>query len=68
MLGVAGQMGALGCHKLRTLALRRNALLRRDRRPTVAGKVVGQGFGKQYPIDIDFKEDGAGGAYWTIKK
>jgi hypothetical protein len=27
-----------------------------------------KGCGKQYPIDIDFKEDGAGGADWTIKK
>jgi hypothetical protein len=27
-----------------------------------------KGCGKQTPVDIDFKEDGHGGAYWTIKK
>jgi hypothetical protein len=31
-------------------------------------KWVVKGCGKQYPVDIDFKEDSAGGAYWTIKK
>ncbi len=69
MLGVAGQMGALGCHKVEDVA------------PYVVTPFSGatgarqwqekwlvKGCGKQYPIDIDFKEDGAGGAYWTIKK
>jgi hypothetical protein len=27
-----------------------------------------KGYGKQYPVGIDFKEDCAGGADWTIKK
>jgi hypothetical protein len=69
MLGVAGQMGTLGCHKVEDVA------------PYVVTPFSGatgarqwqekwlvKGCGKQYPIDIDFKEDGAGGAYWTIKK
>jgi hypothetical protein len=69
MLGVAGKMGALGCHKTDDVA------------PYVVTPFSGApgarqwqerwlvtGCGKQFPIDIDFKEDGAGGAYWTIKK
>ena len=69
MLGVAGKMGTLGCHKVEDVA------------PYVVTPFSGatgarqwqekwlvKGCGKKYPIDIDFKEDGAGGAYWTIKK
>jgi hypothetical protein len=69
MLGVAGKMGSLGCHKVE------------DVTPYVVTPFSGAtgarqwqekwlvtGCGKQYPIDIDFKEDGAGGADWTIKK
>jgi hypothetical protein len=69
MLGVAGEVGSLGCHKVEDVA------------PYVVTPFSGatgarqwqekwmvKGCGKQYPIDIDFKEDGAGGAYWTIKK
>ena len=69
MLGVAGKMGLLGCHKVE------------DVTPYVVTPFSGAtgtrqwqekwlvtGCGKQYPIDIDFKEDGAGGADWTIKK
>jgi hypothetical protein len=69
MLGVAGKMGSLGCHKVEDVA------------PYVVTPFSGatgarqwqekwlvKGCGKQYPVDIDFKEDGAGGAYWTIKK
>jgi hypothetical protein len=69
MLGVAGKMGSLGCHKVEDVA------------PYVVTPFSGAtgarqwqekwlvtGCGKQYPIDIDFKEDGAGGADWTIKK
>jgi hypothetical protein len=68
MLGVAGKMGTLGCHKVEDVA------------PYVVTPFSGatgarqwqekwlvKGCGKQYPVDIDFKEDGAGGAYWTIK-
>jgi hypothetical protein len=69
MLGVAGQVGALGCHKVE------------DFEPYVVTPFSGptgtrqwqekwlvKGCGKHYPVDIDFKEDGAGGAYWTIRK
>jgi hypothetical protein len=69
MLGVAGRMGSLGCDKVEDVA------------PYVVTPFSGttgarqwqekwlvKGCGKQYPVDIDFKEDGAGGAYWTIKK
>ena len=69
MLGVAGKVGQLGCGKVEDVA------------PYVVTPFSGatgarqwqekwlvKGCGKQYPVDIDFKEDGAGGAYWTIKK
>jgi hypothetical protein len=69
MLGVAGEVGSLGCHKVEDVA------------PYVVSPFSGatgarhwqekwlvKGCGKQYPVDIDFKEDGGGGAYWTIKK
>ena len=68
MLGIAGKMGTLGCHKVE------------DVTPYVVTPFSGAtgtrqwrekwlvtGCGKQYPIDIDFKEDGSGGADWTIK-
>jgi hypothetical protein len=68
MLGVAGKMGTLGCHKVEDVA------------PYIVTPFSGatgarqwqekwlvKGCGKQYPIDIGFKEDGAGGADWTIK-
>jgi hypothetical protein len=68
MVGVAGKMGTLGCHKVEDVA------------PYVVTPFSGatgarqwqekwlvKGCGKQYPVDIDFKEDGAGGADWTIK-
>jgi len=69
MQGVAGKVGSLGCQKVEDVA------------PYVVTPFSGatgarqwqekwlvRGCGKQYPVDIDFKEDGAGGAYWTIKK
>jgi hypothetical protein len=68
MLGVAGKMGTMGCHKVE------------DVTPYVVTPFSGaagarrwqekwlvKGCGKQYPIDIDFKEDPAGGADWMIK-
>jgi hypothetical protein len=68
MLGVAGKMGSLGCQKVDDVA---------EYVVTPFSGATGtrqwqerwlvKGCGKQYPIDIDFKEDGAGGAYWTIK-
>jgi hypothetical protein len=69
MTGVAGWMGGMGCNKVEDVA------------PYVVTPFSGatgarqwqekwlvKGCGKQYPVDIDFKEDGTGGAYWTIKK
>jgi hypothetical protein len=69
MLGVAGKMGTLGCHNVE------------DVTPYIVTPFSGatgvrqwqekwlvKGCGKQYSIDIDFKEDGAGGADWTIRK
>jgi hypothetical protein len=68
MLGIAGKMGTLGCHKVEEVT------------PYVVTPFSGatgarhwqekwlvKGCGKQYPIDIDFKEDPTGGADWTIK-
>jgi hypothetical protein len=68
MQGVAGKVATLGCNKVEDVA------------PYVVTPYSGtpgarqwqekwlvKGCGKQYPVDIDFKEDGAGGAYWTIK-
>ena len=31
-------------------------------------KWLAKGCGKEYPINLDFKEDGVGGAYWTIRE
>ncbi len=68
MLGVAGKMGTLGCHKVEDVA---EYVVTPFSGATGARqwqeKWLVKGCGKQYPIDIDFKEDGAGGAYWTIK-
>jgi hypothetical protein len=69
MLGVAGQVGALGCHKVEDVA---EYVVTPFSGATGSRqwqeKWLVRGCGKQYPVDIDFKEDGAGGAYWTIKK
>lgn len=69
MLGVSGRIGSLGCGKVEEVT------------PYIVTPFSGatgarqwqekwlvKGCGKQYPVDIDFREDGAGGAYWTIKK
>jgi hypothetical protein len=69
MLGVGGKVAGLGCNKIENVT------------PYVVTPFSGatgarqwqekwmvKGCGKQYPVDIDFKEDGAGGAYWTMKK
>ena len=68
MQGVTGKVAMLGCDKIG------------DVEPYVVTPFSGaprarqwqekwlvKGCGKQYAIDIEFKEDGAGGAYWTIK-
>jgi hypothetical protein len=62
-------MGALGCHKAEDVT---QYVVTPFSGATGARqwqeKWLVTGCGKQYPIDIDFKEDGAGGADWTIKK
>jgi hypothetical protein len=69
MLGVAGKVGSLGCHKVEDVT---QYVVTPFSGATGARqwqeKWLVKGCGKQYPVDIDFKEDGAGGAYWTIKK
>jgi hypothetical protein len=68
MLGVAGKMGTLGCDKVEDVAqyivtpFSGAAGVRQWQE-----KWLVKGCGKQYPIDIEFKEDGAGGADWTIR-
>ena len=68
MQGVTGKVGALGCAKIEDVAPYvvtpfSGALRARQWQE----KWLVKGCGKQYQVDIDFKEDGAGGAYWTIK-
>jgi hypothetical protein len=69
MLGVAGRVGQLGCDKVEDVV---QYVVTPFSGATGARqwqeKWLVKGCGKQYPVDIDFKEDGAGGAYWTIKK
>ena len=68
MLGVAGKVGSLGCHKVEDVT---PYVVTPFSGPTGARqwqeKWLVNGCGKQYPVDIGFKEDGAGGADWTIK-
>ncbi len=69
MLGVVGKVSTLGCHKVEDVARYvvtpfSGATGSRQWQE----KWLVKGCGKQYPVDIDFKEDGAGGAYWSIGK
>ncbi len=68
MQGVAGKVGTLGCHKVEDVT---PYVVTPFSGPTGKRqwqeKWIVKGCGKQYPVDIDFKEDGAGGADWTIK-
>jgi hypothetical protein len=68
MLGVAGKMGSLGCHTVEDVT---PYVVTPFSGPTGSRqwqeKWLVKGCGKEYPINIDFKEDGAGGADWTIK-
>jgi hypothetical protein len=69
MLGVTGRVGQLGCDKIEDVA--RYVVTPFSGAAGVRQwqeKWLAKGCGKQYPVDIDFKEDGAGGAYWTIRK
>jgi hypothetical protein len=69
MLGVAGRMGSLGCNKVEDVTpYVVTPFSGAPRARQWQEKWLVKGCGKQYPIDIDFKEDGAGGADWTIKQ
>ena len=68
MLGVAGKMGSLGCNQVGDVTpYIVTPFSGAPRSRQWQEKWLVKGCGKQYPIDIDFKEDGAGGADWTIK-
>ena len=66
---LAGRVGSLGCNKVEDVA---EYVVTPFSGATGSRqwqeKWLVKGCGKQYTVDIDFKEDGAGGAYWTIKK
>ena len=68
MQGVAGKVATLGCDKIEDVA--RYIVTPFSGAPRTRQweeKWLVKGCGKQYPVDIDFKEDGAGGADWAIK-
>jgi hypothetical protein len=68
MQGVAGKVTTLGCDKIDDVT--RYVVTPFSGAPRSRQwreKWMVRGCGKQYPVDIDFKEDGAGGADWTIR-
>jgi hypothetical protein len=68
MQGVVGKVATLGCDKIEDVA--RYVVTPFSGAPRARQwreKWMFKGCGKQYPVDIDFKEDGAGGADWTIE-
>jgi hypothetical protein len=68
MQGVVGKVATLGCDKIEDVA--RYVVTPFSGAPRARQwqeKWMVRGCGKQYPVDIDFKEDGAGGADWTIR-
>jgi hypothetical protein len=68
MQGVTGKVAALGCNKVEDVApYVVTPFSGAPRARQWQEKWLVKGCGKQYPVNIDFKEDGAGGAYWTIK-
>jgi hypothetical protein len=68
MQGITGKVAALGCDKVEDVApYVVTPFSGAPRARQWKEKWLVKGCGKQYPVDIDFKEDGAGGAYWTIK-
>jgi hypothetical protein len=68
MQGVTGKVATLGCDKVEDVApYVVTPFSGTPRSRQWQEKWLVKGCGKQYPVDIDFKEDGAGGAYWTIK-
>jgi hypothetical protein len=68
MQGVTGKVAALGCGKVEDVApYVVTPFSGAPRARQWQEKWLVKGCSKQYSVDIDFKEDGAGGAYWTIK-
>ncbi len=68
MQGVTGKVATLGCDKVEDVApYVVTPFSGAPRARQWQEKWLVKGCGKQYPVVIDFKEDGAGGAYWTIK-
>ena len=68
MQGVTGKVATLGCDKVEDVASYVvTPFSGAPRARQWQEKWLVKGCGKQYSVDIDFKEDGAGGAYWTIK-
>jgi hypothetical protein len=68
MQGVVGKVGTLGCDKIEDVT--RYVVTPFSGAPRSRQwreKWMVKGCGKQYPVDIDFKEDGAGGADWAIR-
>jgi hypothetical protein len=68
MQGVVGKVGTLGCGKIEDVT--RYVVTPFSGAPRSRQwreKWMVKGCGKQYPVDIDFKEDGAGGADWAIR-
>jgi hypothetical protein len=68
-VGVAAQVGILGCTQLKNFEPYVVALPTGKQGSRVwYEKWIVNGCDKQYPINLRFAEDGAGGAYWTIEK
>jgi hypothetical protein len=68
MQGVVSKVATLGCDKIEDVT--RYVVTPFSGAPRSRQwreKWLVRGCGKQYPVDIDFKEDGAGGADWTIR-
>jgi hypothetical protein len=69
MQGVVGKVATLGCDKIDDVTgYVVTPFSGAPRSRQWREKWMVRGCGKQYPVDIDFKEDGAGGADWTIRK
>ena len=66
--GVASKVATMGCTKLGdvdtyVLAMPAGAVGSRQWKE----RWIVSGCGSHYPVDIEFKEDNHGGAYWTIR-
>lgn len=68
-VGVAAKVATLGCKVPETLQMFVVKLpTGNPGNKTWQEKWMVGGCKKNYPVDITFSEDGAGGAYWTISK